>query len=109
VLRVEDLKISLKQARSGAAIINGLSFSVAPGEILGLVGESGCGKSVTARSIAGLNRFDSRFRTDGRVLFRGRDLLSLDSRAFRRISGREIGMIFQNPMTSLNPLQRIGM
>jgi peptide/nickel transport system ATP-binding protein len=108
LLSVEALKVSLASAASGATIINDLSFAVGSGEILGIVGESGCGKSVTARSIAGLTRFDRRFRTEGRIVFKGRDLLALDNRAMRKISGREIGMIFQNPMTSLNPLHRIG-
>jgi oligopeptide/dipeptide ABC transporter ATP-binding protein len=81
---------------------------MASGEVLGVVGESGCGKSVTARSVAGLNRFDRRFGIEGRMIFKGQDLLALDRRAMRRISGPEIAMIFQNPMTSLNPLQRVG-
>ncbi len=106
LLKVEHLTVAL--ARTGGTIVNDLSFSLRPGEILGVVGESGCGKSVTARTIAGLNRDDRRFRIDGRIEFRGRDLRQLGRSQMRAVSGREIGMIFQNPMTSLNPLHRIG-
>jgi oligopeptide/dipeptide ABC transporter ATP-binding protein len=108
LLEVRDLRISLNTPGPGGVIVDGLSFAVAPGEVLGIVGESGCGKTVTARSIIGLNRFDGRFRLDGEMLYKGRDLLRLDETQMRAVRGKEIAMIFQDPMTSLNPLQRIG-
>jgi peptide/nickel transport system ATP-binding protein len=108
LLEVSSLRVSLTRRGLGGVIVDGLSFSVAPGEVLGIVGESGCGKTITARSIAGLNRFDRRFRLEGRILYKGRDLLALDQKQMQAIAGREIAMIFQNPMTSLNPLQRVG-
>jgi oligopeptide/dipeptide ABC transporter ATP-binding protein len=107
LLAVRDLRVALAGGRSGT-IIDGLSFELAPGEVLGIVGESGCGKTMTARAIIGLNRFDGRFRITGEMLYKGRDLLRLDERGMRAVRGREIAMIFQDPMTSLNPLQRIG-
>ena len=108
LLEVRDLRISLTAPGPGGVIVDGLSFAVAPGEVLGIVGESGCGKTVTARSIIGLNRFDGRFRLAGQMLYKGRDLLRLDEAQMRAVRGKEIAMIFQDPMTSLNPLQRIG-
>jgi oligopeptide/dipeptide ABC transporter ATP-binding protein len=107
LLSVRDLRVALAGGRTGT-IIDGLSFDLAPGEVLGIVGESGCGKTMTARAIIGLNRFDGRFRIGGEMLYKGRDLLRLDERGMRAVRGREIAMIFQDPMTSLNPLQRIG-
>ncbi len=88
--------------------VDGLSFTVAPGETLGIVGESGCGKSVTALSImrllpAGLGR-----TVAGRVIFEGQNLLDLDEAAMRDIRGNRIAMVFQEPMTSLNPVLTVG-
>jgi oligopeptide/dipeptide ABC transporter ATP-binding protein len=108
LLEVRNLRISLNAPGPGGTIVDGLSFALAPGEVLGIVGESGCGKTVTARSIIGLNRFDGRFRLSGEMVYKGRDLLRLDEAGMRRVRGKEIAMIFQDPMTSLNPLQRIG-
>src|SRR5688572_6183509 len=87
--------------------VNGVSFDVAPGETLGIVGESGCGKSVTSLAILGLLPRAGRVRT-GTAMFDGRDLLKLSDAELRRVRGKEIAMIFQDPMTSLNPVLTIG-
>src|SRR5437660_7061032 len=87
--------------------VNGVSFQIAPGETLGLVGESGCGKSVTSLALLGILPRAGRVPT-GRALFGGRDLLKLSDRELRAVRGREIAMIFQDPMTSLNPVLTVG-
>jgi oligopeptide/dipeptide ABC transporter ATP-binding protein len=108
LLDVRDLNVGLRKDGGVASLVADLSFSVARGEVLCIVGESGCGKTITARSIIGLNRDDPRFRLSGTISFENRDLLGLDERAMRAIRGSRIAMIFQDPMSSLNPLQRIG-
>lgn len=105
---IRSLSIRLVTGQRETALVEDVSFSVARGEVLCLVGESGCGKTITARSIIGLNRHDPRFRLSGQILFGGRDLLALDDTEMRKVRGAGIGMIFQDPMTSLNPLHRIG-
>ena len=87
--------------------VNGISFDIAPGETLGIVGESGCGKSVTALALMGILPRAGRVTT-GSALFGGRDLIQLSDQEMRDIRGREIAMIFQDPMTSLNPVLTIG-
>ncbi len=87
--------------------VNGISFSIAPGETLGIVGESGCGKSVTALAVLGLLPRNGRVRS-GRAIFEGNDLLQQSDRELRRIRGKDVAMIFQDPMTSLNPVLTIG-
>jgi oligopeptide/dipeptide ABC transporter ATP-binding protein len=87
--------------------VNGISFEIARGETLGIVGESGCGKSVTSLAILGLLARNGRVES-GTAVFDGADLLRQSDRALRRIRGREIAMIFQDPMTSLNPVLTIG-
>jgi oligopeptide transport system ATP-binding protein len=104
---VDDLRVHFATARGTVYAVNGVSFDIAPGETLGLVGESGCGKSVTSLALLGILARNGRV-ISGRALFDGRDLLTLGDSALRRIRGREIAMIFQDPMTSLNPVLTIG-
>ncbi|MBA3366229.1 MAG: ABC transporter ATP-binding protein [Actinobacteria bacterium] len=87
--------------------VNGISFDIAAGETLGIVGESGCGKSVTALALLGLLARAGRVRS-GRATFGGRDLLGLSDRELRGVRGKDVAMIFQDPMTSLNPVLTIG-
>jgi len=108
LLEVRGLSVALNRDGRTATLVDDVSFSLAAGEILCIVGESGCGKTVTARSIIGLNRTDPRFRLSGHIGFRGIDLLALDETQMRAVRGSQIAMIFQDPMTSLNPLHRIG-
>jgi oligopeptide/dipeptide ABC transporter ATP-binding protein len=107
LLSVEDLRVQFWTSRGTVYAVNGISFDVARGETLGIVGESGCGKSVTALAILGILPRQGRVPT-GTALFEGRDLLTLPDRQLRTIRGREIAMIFQDPMTSLNPVLTIG-
>jgi oligopeptide transport system ATP-binding protein len=107
LLAVEDLHIEFSTRRGTVHAVNGISFSIAPGETLGIVGESGCGKSVTSLAILGLLARNGRV-SSGRAVFGGRNLIAQSDRALRRIRGREIAMIFQDPMTSLNPVLTIG-
>ncbi|MDW6023564.1 ABC transporter ATP-binding protein [Mesorhizobium sp. BAC0120] len=105
---VRHLTVHLSMAQADVTLVEDVSFSVAPGEVLCVVGESGCGKTVTARSIIGLNRHNPNFRLDGEILFDGRDLMQLGDAEMRKVRGASIAMIFQDPMSSLNPLHRIG-
>ncbi len=107
LLAVEGLQVRFGTARGQVHAVNGISFEIRPGETLGIVGESGCGKSVTSLALLGILARNGRV-TGGRALFGGRDLLQLDDAELRAIRGREIGMIFQDPMTSLNPVLTIG-
>jgi oligopeptide/dipeptide ABC transporter ATP-binding protein len=104
LLAVEGLSVAM----DGVPVLRDVSFSIAPGETLGLVGESGCGKSVTALSIMRLLPDPPGRITGGRILFDGVDMTTLDITALRAIRGDRIGMIFQEPMTSLNPVFTIG-
>jgi oligopeptide/dipeptide ABC transporter ATP-binding protein len=104
LLAVEDLTVAMGKT----PVLEDVSFRIAPGETLGLVGESGCGKSVTALSIMRLLPNPPARILGGRILFDGTDMLSLDIAALRAIRGDRIGMIFQEPMTSLNPVYTIG-
>jgi oligopeptide/dipeptide ABC transporter ATP-binding protein len=107
LLSVEDLRVHFWTGGGTVHAVNGISFDIGPGETLGIVGESGCGKSVTALALLGLLPRAGRVRS-GTAHFDGRDLLQLSQRALRRIRGRQIAMIFQDPMTSLNPVLTIG-
>ena len=107
LLSVDDLRVEFSTRRGTVYAVNGISFSVAPGETLGIVGESGCGKSVTALAVLGLLPRNGRIPS-GRAMLDGRDLLRQSDRTLRRIRGREVAMIFQDPMTSLNPVLTIG-
>jgi oligopeptide/dipeptide ABC transporter ATP-binding protein len=105
---VRDLTTELATERGRFVAVDGVSFDLYPGEVLGIVGESGCGKSMTALSILGLVPQPPGRITGGRVLFEGRDLLRLPERELQRIRGAAISMIFQEPTTSLNPVFTIG-
>ena len=107
LLQVEDLHVEFTTRRGIVHAVNGISFAIAPGETLGIVGESGCGKSVTSLALLGLLARNGRVES-GTAMFGGRDLIHQSDRALRRIRGREIAMIFQDPMTSLNPVLTIG-
>lgn len=104
LLRVEDLRVWFGTRTSDVRAVDGVNFEIRPGEILGLVGESGSGKSVTGRSIMRLVPMPPGRLVSGRILFHGQDLTSLSERAMEELRGRRIAMIFQDPMTSLNPL-----
>ena len=109
LLSVRDLQTTFVLGRrSEVRAVDGVSFDVVPGETLAIVGESGSGKSVTSLSIMRLLPAATGRITGGHIMFRGRDLASLSEREMRSIRGREIGMIFQEPMTSLNPVHTIG-
>ncbi|HEV2986338.1 MAG TPA: ABC transporter ATP-binding protein [Vicinamibacterales bacterium] len=107
LLRVEGLTTVFDTARGAVPAVNDVSFDVHAGETLGLVGESGSGKSVTALSIMRLVQPPGRI-AGGRIMFKGRDLLALDEPAMRAVRGAEISLIFQEPMTALNPVFRVG-
>jgi oligopeptide/dipeptide ABC transporter ATP-binding protein len=107
LLSVEDLHVQFWTQRGTVYAVNGISFDISPGETLGIVGESGCGKSVTSLALLGILARAGRV-TRGRALFDGRDLLAMSEPQLRAIRGREIAMIFQDPMTSLNPVLTVG-
>src|SRR3990170_7828191 len=107
LLSVEDLHVRFGTERGLVHAVNGVSFEISAGETLGIVGESGCGKSVTSLAILGILGRNARV-TSGRAMFGGRDLLALKDEELRSIRGKEIAMIFQDPMTSLNPVLTIG-
>ncbi|HUP00544.1 MAG TPA: ABC transporter ATP-binding protein [Gemmatimonadota bacterium] len=108
LLQVEDLRTYFHTDEGTARAVDGVSFEVRPRETLGIVGESGCGKSVTALSILRLIPDPPGRIESGRLLFQGHDLLKLSEREMRKIRGNEITMIFQEPMTSLNPVFTVG-
>ena len=108
LLEVRDLATGFVTAEGYVQAVDGVSFHIDEGEILGLVGESGCGKSVTSLSIMRLIPDPPGQITGGSVLFEGRDLLKIPERQMRQVRGGSIGMIFQEPMTSLNPVLTIG-
>src|SRR5216684_3198953 len=108
LLAVRDLKTYFFTAAGTVRAVDGVSYDVRAGETVALVGESGCGKSVSALSIMRLVATPAGRIVGGEIRFRQRDLLTLDEEAMRRIRGRDIAMIFQEPMTSLNPVLTIG-
>ena len=108
LLEVKGLQATIRNKRNSYHAIENVSFSVDQGEILGIVGESGCGKSMTALSILRLVSTPPVYITGGSILYRGQDLLKLDEADIRAIRGNKISMIFQEPMTSLNPVYTVG-
>jgi len=108
LIRVKDLHTSFFTPEGEVRAIDGVSFSIDEGKTLGLVGESGCGKSVTSLSIMRLIASPPGKIVGGEIFYRGRDLLRLNNEEMRKIRGNEISMIFQEPMTSLNPVFTVG-
>ena len=106
LLEVKNLRTEFKRDKTGVTAVNNVSFSIQPGEILGLVGESGCGKSVNSISIMKILARNRKIY-NGEILLNGKDLLKEDKKGMRKIRGREDAMIFQEPMNSLNPCMRI--
>jgi oligopeptide/dipeptide ABC transporter ATP-binding protein len=107
LLEVDDLKVHFATEDGIVRAVDGVSFELERGKVLGIVGESGSGKSVTAMTLMGLTR-DVNARFEGRVVYQGRDLIEVSDSEMQDYRGNEIGMIFQDPMTSLNPVYRIG-
>jgi oligopeptide/dipeptide ABC transporter ATP-binding protein len=107
LLEVKDLKVRFRTEDGVVKAVDGVSFNLSQGEVLGIVGESGSGKSVTMMSVLRLIN-DPNMQVDGEVLYKGRDVMKLDKSQMMEIRGAEISMIFQDPMTSLNPVYRIG-
>ena len=108
LLEVRDLKTYFFTAGGIVRAVDGVSYDVGEGETVALVGESGCGKTVSALSVMRLVAAPAGRIVGGQILFKGRDLLTLDEQAMRRVRGREVAMIFQEPMTSLNPVLTVG-
>jgi peptide/nickel transport system ATP-binding protein len=108
LLAIENLRTYFHTDAGLARAVDGVSLTVGAGETLGIVGESGCGKSVTALSILRLIRPPGRIEEGSRIVFEGRDLLALDERSIRAVRGNRIAMIFQEPMTALNPVFTVG-
>jgi len=106
ILSVRDLRIGFADRHDGVDIVDGVSFEVRPGEVLGLVGESGCGKSLTSLTVAGLQ--PAKARVGGSILFDGKDVLQVGKRARRSLMGRDIAMIYQDALSALNPGMKIG-
>jgi peptide/nickel transport system ATP-binding protein len=107
LLEVNDLKTYFRTDDGIVKAVDGVSFSVEKGKTLGIVGESGCGKSVTCLTIMGLNNRKNTI-SSGEAMWKGKNLIGTSPKELRRIRGDEIAMIFQDPMTSLNPVQKIG-
>ncbi len=107
LLAVEDLRVSFDTEDGLVRAVDGISLQLEPGGTLGIVGESGSGKTVAGLSILGLTRAQGA-HVSGQILFDGRDLLALDDAALRHVRGNEIAMVFQDPLSSLHPLYRVG-
>jgi peptide/nickel transport system ATP-binding protein len=108
LLEVRDLRVSFETEDGTLRACDGVSYSVEAGRTLGIVGESGSGKSVSALTVMGLTRRFGGARVAGQVMFEGRDLLALSDAELRAVRGNEIAMVFQDPLSSLHPLKRVG-
>ncbi len=109
LLRIDNLSVSFRQEEGPPVeALKGVSLSVKKGETLAIVGESGSGKSITALSVVRLLPYPAAFHPSGEILFRGQDLLKASEREMRGLRGNDIAMVFQEPMTSLNPLHEVG-
>ncbi|MBP8929116.1 MAG: ABC transporter ATP-binding protein, partial [Ottowia sp.] len=106
LLEARDLRVDLHTHRGTAAAVQGMSFTLEPGDTLGLIGESGCGKSMTALALMGLAPDNA--TVSGSLKLEGRELIGLRDRDWRAIRGFRLAMIFQEPMTALNPVHRVG-
>lgn len=107
LLEIENLKIVAKDKKQKITIVDNISFDICRGQTLGIIGESGCGKSMTALSIMSLLRKNI-YLEDSRILFKGENLALMDKKELRSLCGKDIAMVFQEPMTALNPLLTIG-
>ncbi|MFW5636255.1 MAG: ABC transporter ATP-binding protein, partial [Thermodesulfobacteriota bacterium] len=108
LLDVRDLHIHFRVREGVAKAVDGISYRIHSGETLGLVGESGCGKTVSSLAVLQLLDVPPAVYAGGEILFEGRDLLTADEKTLRKIRGKAVSMIFQEPMTSLNPLISVG-
>ena len=108
LLEIKNLQFSFRTYGGVVKAVRDVSFEVRPGEILGIVGESGCGKSVTSQCLMRLNPEPPGFFEGGEILYKGKDVLKMNKKELRQFRGKEISYIFQDPMTSLNPTMRIG-
>src|SRR5690625_4314751 len=108
ILEVQNLKTYLKSQKGVAKVVDGVDFTLHKGETLGIVGESGCGKSMTSLSLLQLIPSPPAKTVDGKILFNGKDLLEMSKQEMNKIRGNQISMIFQEPMTSLNPVLTVG-
>src|SRR6201991_663887 len=107
ILKVDDLRVSFATEDGVVQAVGGVSFDLAAGEVLAIVGESGCGKSVTAQTLTGLTQA-SNARITGSVNYRGREINGQTDNQLRDIRGEQIAMVFQDPMSALNPVYRVG-
>ena len=108
ILELKNVVFSFHTYGGEVQAVRDVSFEVRKGEILGIVGESGCGKSVTAQCIMRLNPEPPGFFKGGEILFNGQDVLKMNQKELRKMRGQDIGFVFQDPMTSLNPTMRVG-
>ena len=107
LIEVKGLKVQFATEDGTVKAVDGVNFELQRGQVLGIVGESGSGKSVTAMTLLGLTR-DKNTRFEGEVLYKGRDVLKMNEGELQDVRGNEMSMIFQDPMTSLNPVYSIG-
>jgi peptide/nickel transport system ATP-binding protein len=108
LLKINNLEVSFKKGKNPVKIIRGFDLLLEKGEIVGVIGESGSGKTVSSRMIAGLFEKDESSLDAGNIIFKGKNLSELDEKEMNRIRGREISYVFQNPAMSLNPYKKIG-